>query len=210
MTRRKRNTGNRWRPRCPPGERMAGGDAGEIGERCSGLLSRAGPSWAIACPRSRVWEPCGGAGIVFRNGEEGHNQGRPYRGISSALPRPGGGGARSAGGVGEREERGVLMRCRQNAQSGFSPRLRPSRALTTIAPDPAREPRGRSSTVLLDGEGVPSPAPPPDDFFHGPVHGMVVVKGKIGAGSPGPAFPGVYIRPAPDGGGVPEARAGRG
>ena len=59
------------------------------------------------------------------------------RGLSPALPPPQEGGG-----------------------YGFVSQARPSRALTTRAPDPAREPWGRASMVLFDGEGVPSPAPP--------------------------------------------------
>ena len=41
-----------------------------------------------------------------------------------------------------------------------TPGLRPTRAITTRAPAPARGPPGRAGMVLFGGEGVPSPAPP--------------------------------------------------
>ena len=78
------------------------------------------------------------------------------------------------GGMG-REEGGVRDRL---------PGLRPSRAISMRDPDPVRGPWGRASMVFVDGEGVPSPAPPPDDISHGPVHGEMPAENKIGAGTP--------------------------
>ncbi|MFA5615010.1 MAG: hypothetical protein WC993_11150 [Methanoculleus sp.] len=42
-----------------------------------------------------------------------------------------------------------------------TPGLRPTRAITTISPAPARGLWGRAGMVLFDGEGVPSPGDTP-------------------------------------------------
>ncbi len=110
--------------------------------------------------------------------------GSAFPGISPALPPPeAGGGARSAGGVGGE----------RRAMYGSASWPRPPRALTTISLAPARGPVGRAGMVLFDGEGVPSPAPPPGDAHHGPVHGMTPVKDTIG-----PAFPGDFTITIPE------------
>ena len=49
----------------------------------------------------------------------------------------------------------------------------------------------------LRGGAFPSPAPSPGRYPLGPVYGMMREEGIIGFASPGPAFPGVYTRPAP-------------
>ena len=47
------------------------------------------------------------------------------------------------------------------AVSGFAfPGLRPAQALTTKNPAPGRGTLGKAGMVFVDGEGVPSPAPP--------------------------------------------------
>ncbi len=90
---------------------------------------------------------------------------------------------------------------------GFSSRLRPIPALTTIAPDPARGPWGRASMVLFDGEGVPSPAPPQ---MISPRSGAweSAGEGHNWGRHPGPAFPGISPALPPPGGGGGARSAG--
>ena len=90
-----------------------------------------------------------------------------------------------------------------------SPSLRLSRAITTTCPAPGREPGGRASIVFVDGEGVPSPAPPRvipprsgawDDTGEGRDRGR----------HPGPALPGDITCTAPASGRGRSAKRGRG
>ena len=90
----------------------------------------------------------------------------------------------------------------ENKIGAGTPGLRPTRAITTISPAPARGLWGRACMVLPDGEGVPSPAPPrplPGSYLHGPVHGMTPARNRIGAGPPGlrPSRAITTISPAP-------------
>jgi len=140
----------------------------EIPRSCAGTLKRdrygsprrGGSSLPGPSPGDFLHGPVHGmtpAKGIIRAGTPG----RPYQGISPALPPlTRAGEEREARAGWGREESGVFMRCRQNAHSGPAPRPRPSRALTTRTPAPARESCGRANTVLFDGEGVPSPAPP--------------------------------------------------
>ena len=139
---------------CPAPGREPWGRGGMVLLDGEGVPSPAPPR--VISPRSGAWNDAG----KEYNRSCFPGPALPGDITCTAPAHGGGGGARSAGGVGGREERGVLMRCRQNAQSGFSPRLRPSRALATTCPAPGREPCGRAGMVLLAGEGVPSPAPP--------------------------------------------------
>ena len=87
-------------------------------------------------------------------------------------------------------------------------RLRPAWALITRTPAPAREPCGGAGVVFVDGEGVPSPAPPRvisprsgawDDANEGRVLGR----------HPWQAFPGISrLLPPPTGRGRSAGGAG--
>ncbi len=126
--------------------------------------------------------------------------GRPFRGYHLHCSRRGAGE--------EREARAGWGRGEQCM--GFSSRLRPSRAITTIAPDPAREPWGRVSMVLFDGEGVPSPTPP---WVISPRSGAWddAGEGHNQDRHPGHAFPEISpALPPPGAGEEREARAGWG
>ena len=68
-----------------------------------------------------------------------------------------------------------------------SPSLRLSRAITTKAPAPGRGTLGRASMVFVDGEGVPSPAPPRVISPRSGVGGDAG-EGRIRAGTPGRPF----------------------
>ena len=99
----------------------------------------------------------------------------------------------------------------RRAVYGASSPARPSRALITIAPAPARGPWGRASMVLFDGEGVPSPASPRVIAPRSGAWGDAGEEYNWGC-FPGPAFPGLSpALPPPTGAGEErEARAGWG
>ena len=100
----------------------------------------------VIATRSGAWDDAG------EEQDRGRLPGRPFRGYHLHCPRPQGRGRSAKRGRGGGERKAV---------SGFTfPDLRPSRALTTKAPAPARGPCRRASIVFVDGEGVPSPTPP--------------------------------------------------
>ena len=100
----------------------------------------------VIATRSGAWDDAG------EEQDRGRLPGRPFRGYHLHCPRPQGRGRSAKRGRGGGERKAV---------SGFTfPDLRPSRAITTIPPAPAREPWGRAGMVFVDGEGVPSPPPP--------------------------------------------------
>ena len=165
-------------------------------------VSRPRPSWALA---TRSPAPargsCGRAGMVFVDGEgvpspapprvisprsgvggdAGEEQDRG-QGISRLLPPPEAGEERRRRGRGGGERRAV---------SGFAfPGLRPSRDLATRSPAPGRGTLGRAGTVFVDGEGVPSPAPPRVISPRSGVGGDAG-EGRIRAGTPGRPFRGI-------------------
>ncbi len=92
---------------------------------------------------------------------------------------------------------------------GLPPRPRPSRALTTIAPAPARGPWGRASMVLFDEEGAPSPPPPRVISPRSDAWGDAGEEYNRGC-SPGPAFPEAITCTAPAPGRGRSAKRGRG
>ena len=94
----------------------------------------------VISPWSGVWADAG----------EGHNQGRHP---GPAFP--------GLSGVGEERRRRGRGGGERRAVSGFTfPGLRPAQALTTKNPAPGRGTLGKAGMVFVDGEGVPSPAPP--------------------------------------------------
>ena len=138
----------------------------------------AGPSSGRCPPRLGAWGMPGKSIIGAALPDP------PFRGYHLHCPRRRRGEEREArAGWGERGER-CMGQPPGRALPGLSPRY-PSL--------PRGGPVGRAGMVLFDGEGVPSPAPPPGDAHHGPVHGMTPVKDTIG-----PAFPGDFTITIPE------------
>ena len=122
------------------------------------------PYVAIATPpRSDAWDDAG----------ERHNQGQH---LGQIFPEISGAGEERTAGAG----RGGGER---RAVHGVASPATPLQGYLHESARSCAGAPGKGRLVFVDGEGVPSPAPSPDDFPHGPVHGMTPVKNRIGAGS---------------------------
>ncbi len=144
----------------------------------------------------------------------GRHPGPAFPGISRLLPLSFGAGEerrRRGRGGGDRRIVHDEIPGRDKIRAG-SPGLRPSRALATRTPAPAREPSGGPVWFSLPGREFPPRPPPPGDCHHGPVHGMMPAKEHTRGRLPGPAIPEIsrLLPPPRGGGGAPKARVGWG
>ena len=132
--------------------------AGALGKGRYGFCRRGGGSLPDPSPGDIPTVRC--MGRCRQRTGLGPAPGPAFPRISPALPPPPGRGRSAKRGRGGVHGSSVWVDACGKECFGSPRRPRPSRSLTSKAPAPARGHWGRAGMVFVDGEGVPSPAPP--------------------------------------------------